>query len=47
LQDLQEKTGIIFPKGMKEREVPFVRPQALGAAMSVKPLFSVEEYFAS
>jgi endonuclease G len=46
LQDLQEKTGVIFPRGLKDREVPFVRPQALGAAMSVKPLFSADDYFA-
>ncbi len=47
LQDLEEKTGVLFPKGLKDREVPFVKPQALDGAMSVKPLFSPEEYFAS
>jgi hypothetical protein len=47
LQDLQEKTGVMFPKGLKDREVPFVKPQALGDAMSVKPLFSAEDYFAA
>lgn len=45
LQDLQEKTGILFPKGLKDREVGFVKPQALGVAMSVKPLFASEDYF--
>jgi len=47
LQDLQEKTGVIFPKGMKDHEVPFVKPQALGSAMSVKPLYVAEDYFRS
>jgi endonuclease G len=47
LQDLQEKTGVIFPKGLKDNEVGFVKPQALGATMSVKPLFSAADYFSS
>lgn len=47
LQDLQEKSRVVFPKSLKDREVPFVAPQALGAAMSVKPLFSSADYFAS
>lgn len=47
LRDLQEKTGIFFPRAFKDREVPFVRPQAAGRTMTVKPLFSVDEYFAS
>jgi hypothetical protein len=37
---------VIFPRGLKDREVPFVRLQALGAAMLVKPLFSTDDYFA-
>jgi hypothetical protein len=47
LQDLQEKTGVIFPRGMKDHEVPFVKPQALGSATSVKPLYVAEDYFRS
>lgn len=46
LRDLQEKTGVIFPRALREREVRFVRPQALGGALAVKPLFSPQEYFA-
>jgi endonuclease G, mitochondrial len=47
LQDLQSKTGVIFPAALKDREVPFVRPQALGDVMTVKPLYAPEDYFAS
>jgi hypothetical protein len=48
LQDLQEKTGVIFPRAMKDHEVRFVRPQGVeAAAMQVKPLFSSQDYFAS
>ena len=39
LQDLREKTGITFPKAVRDREVPFVAPQALGATLSVRPIF--------
>lgn len=48
LRDLQEKTGVIFPKALKDREVRevrFVRPQTLGQTLSVKPLLSPDEYF--
>lgn len=45
LRDLEEKTGVLFPRALKTREVRFVRPQAAGRAMTVKPLFSPDEYF--
>ena len=47
LQDLREKTGITFPKAVRDREVPFVAPQALGATLSVRPIFLAQDYFAS
>ncbi|MBR1034180.1 DNA/RNA non-specific endonuclease [Bradyrhizobium liaoningense] len=47
LRDLQEKTGVVFARALKDREVAFVRAQGVGdVVMSVKPLFSKEEYFA-
>jgi endonuclease G, mitochondrial len=47
LRDLQDKTGVIFPQELLQREVGFVAPQALdGRALSLKPLYTREEYFA-
>jgi len=47
LQDLQEKTGVKFPKGFRDHEVPFVKPQGVGTVMSVKPIRNAEDYFKS
>ena len=41
------ENGITFPKAVRDREVPFVAPQALGATLSVRPIFLAQDYFAS
>lgn len=46
LKELQDRTGIEFAKSVHDREVAFTVPQALGKTISVKPLYSKEEYYA-
>lgn len=45
LQDLQQKTGVLFPKSLKDREVSFVKPQSIGGP-AVKAIFDPAKYFA-
>ena len=45
LQDLEAKTGVVFPRGLKDREVRRAAPEALGTALSVTPIFSADKYF--
>ena len=45
LLDLEDRTGIVFPKAMKDREIPFPAPQAAGAPQ-IKLLGGPSDYFA-
>jgi len=46
LDDLEQKTGVKFPKALHDREVPFVAPQGVGVQIGVLPLLSAADYFA-